>query len=151
MKIDVKTVSRYLDLLEKGFVITRLGGFSGNLRKEVTSKAKYHFLDNGIRNAVISQFNNLTDRNDTGTLFENFVLMERRKKCACDSIYHNAYFWRTYQGQELDLVEERDGKLIGIEIKWNYKKKPKKPKDWSKYKNAEFKVINSDNYLDFVL
>lgn len=152
LRVDVKTVARYLDLLEKTFVIKRLGGFSRNLRKEVTSKAKYYFYDNGVRNAVISQMNLLEDRNDHGALFENFILMERMKKLAYEDFYGNLYFWRTYDGQEIDLVEEIDGKLAGFECKWSEKKKGKIPKDWRKhYDGATFTVINRDNYLDFVL
>lgn len=152
IKLDVKTVARYLDILEKGFVIRRIGGFSGNLRKEVVSKAKYYFWDNGIRNAVISQFNSLDSRNDIGILWENFIMMERIKKCACQNIHGSFYFWRTYDKQELDMVEERDGKLYGYEFKWSEKNKTKKPKDWlNAYSNAELKTINRDNYLDYIL
>lgn len=152
LKIDVKTVARYLDLLEKGFVIRRIGGFSRNLRKEVVSKAKYYFLDNGIRNAVISQFNPLDARNDVGILWENFLVVERLKKCAYQDIYGTFYFWRTYDGQEIDLVEEREGKLFGYEFKWSDKKKEKVPKDWLiSYDNAEFEVISRSNYLEFIL
>ena len=150
LKIDVKTVGRYLDLLEKSFVIKELGGFSRNLRKEITKKSKYYFFDNGVRNAVIDQFNKLEDRNDIGALFENFMIMERVKKCSYDDIYNTSYFWRTYDGQEVDLVEERDGGLFGYEFKWSAQKKPDAPQDWLGYKNAEFKIINKENYLDFV-
>lgn len=151
LKIDVKTIDRYLNLLEKSFVIKRISGFSRNLRKEIVSKAKYYFLDNGIRNAVISQFNKPEDRNDIGALFENFIITERIKKCFYEDKYNVFYFWRTYDGQEIDLIEERRGKLFGFEIKWGFTKKITSPKDWLGYKNAEFKVINKDNYLDFVL
>lgn len=152
LKIDVKTVARYLDILEKGFVIRRIGGFSRNLRKEIVSKAKYYFLDNGIRNAVISQFNPLDARNDVGILWENFLVVERIKKCSYQDIYGTFYFWRTYDGQEIDLVEEREGKLFGYEFKWSDKKKEKVPKDWLiSYDNAEYEVISRSNYLDFIL
>lgn len=151
LAIDVKTVARYLDLLEKSFIIKAHWGFSRNLRKEIAKKGKYYFLDNGIRNAVISQFNDLKDRNDVGQLFENFVYSERLKKLEYDNIYGSLYFWRTYNGQEIDIIEERDGKLYGFEIKWN-KDKLKPPKDWLlTYKNAEYKIINQDNYLDYIL
>ena len=150
--IDVKTVARYLDLLEKTFVVKRLGGFRRNLRKEVTAKAKYCFLDNGVRNGIISQMNPLEDRNDHGALFENFVLMERIKKHTYEDYYGNFYFWRTYDGQEIDLVEEIDGKLDGFELKWSESKKPKIPKDWTRhYGDASHTVIHRENYLDFVL
>lgn len=152
VKLDVKTVGRYLDILEKAFVIKRIGGFSRNLRKEIATKAKYYFLDNGIRNAVISQFNTLDSRNDTGILWENFMVMERLKKCAYRGIYGSFYFWRTYGGQEIDLVEEREGRLYGYEFKWADTKKQKTPKDWLKtYHNAEFATITRENYLEFIL
>lgn len=149
--IDVKTVGRYLDLLEKTFIITRLGGFSRNLRSEITSKSKYFFLDNGVRNAVIAQFNPLDSRNDTGQLFENFIIMERTKKRSYKGIYGTAYFWRTHQQQEIDLIEERDGKLFAYECKWSVKKKVVAPKEWiSIYPNATFAVITAQTYLDFI-
>ena len=151
LSIDVKTVQRYLDLLTKAFVITRLGGFSGNLRQEVTSKAKYYFLDTGIRNAIIAQFNDLGQRQDVGQLWENFVLVERMKKRAYTHIYANTYFWRTYSQQEIDLVEEREGRLFGYECKWASQAQPPAPRQWREaYPQAEFAVITPDNYLDFV-
>ncbi len=152
LNIDIKTVGRYLDLLEKGFVIRSVGGFSRNLRKEVKNKYEYFFLDNGIRNAVINQYNNIEDRNDVGALFENFVVMEREKKCFYDEIYRNYYYWRTYEGKEIDLIEEYGGKLYGTEIKWSEKRKVVEPVEWKRnYDNSEFQIVNKDNYLDFVL
>lgn len=151
LSIDVKTVGRYLDLLEKSFVIMPVTGFSRNLRSEIVSKNKYYFLDNGIRNAVISQFNGLPDRNDAGQLFENFVLMERLKKRAYQHILRNAYYWRTYEQQEIDLVEEGEGKLEGYEVKWGTDKIISAPKDWGKnYTDATFQIIHRENYLDFI-
>lgn len=150
--VDVKTVQRYLDLLEKSFVIIRLGGFSRNLRKEVSSKAKYYFLDNGIRNAVIAQFNGLEQRNDLGVLWENFMVVERLKQRAYRAIHANMYFWRTYDQQEIDLVEERGGRLFGYEFKWSQKKNIPAPKSWrAAYPQTEFHVIHPDNYLDLLL
>ena len=150
--LDVKTIARYLDILEKTFVLKRVGGFSRNLRKEVATKAKYYFYDNGVRNAVISQFNSLKNRNDIGPLFENFIVMERMKSNSYKQRYGSSYFWRTYEGQEIDLVEERDGRLYGFEMKWSSKAKKKIPKDWkTSYSNSSYKVINRDNYLDFIL
>lgn len=149
--IDVKTVGRYLDLLEKSFVITKIGGLSRNLRSEVTSKAKYFFLDNGIRNGVILQFQGLDSRDDKGRLWENFIVIERMKKRSYKNILASVYFWRTYEGAEIDLVEEKEGKFFGFECKWSVKKKIKPPKEWLKtYPQAEFKVITPDNYLDFI-
>ena len=150
--MDVKTAQRYLDLLEKAFVIIRVGGFSRNLRKEVTSKAKYYFYDNGIRNALIAQFNPLEQRNDVGQLWENFVFVERLKRRTYAPLYANVYFWRTYDQQEIDIVEEREGKLFGYECKWSFTKRIAPPKSWSAaYPDAAFSVITSDNYGDFVL
>ena len=152
IRLDVKTVGRYLDIFEKAFIIRRIGGFSRNLRKEIVSKAKYYFIDNGIRNGVISQFNPLNSRNDTGLLWENFLASERIKKCAYQDIYGSFYFWRTYEGHEIDWVEEREGKLFGYEFKWAEKRKDKAPKDWQgTYDNAEYKIINTENYQDFIL
>ncbi len=146
--LDVKTVDRYLDLLEKGFVIKRLGGFSRNLRNEITNKSKYYFLDNGIRNALISQFNYTDKRNDIGALFENFLIMDKMKN---NNLIGNYYFWRNYEGKEIDLIEEREGTLFAYEFKWN-KVKIGVPKNFiDNYKNSKFKVINKDNYLDFLL
>ncbi|MBI4687160.1 MAG: ATP-binding protein [Nitrospirae bacterium] len=152
IKLDVKTVGRYLDIFEKAFVIKRIGGFSRNLRKEIVSKAKYYFLDNGIRNAVISQFNPINSRNDIGALWENFLASERLKKCAYQEMYGSFYFWRTYDGQEIDWLEEREGSIFGFEFKWSEKKTVKMPKDWLKtYPNAGLQVINHGNYLKFIL
>jgi len=151
VKLDVKTVSRYLDILEQAFVIVRLGGFSRNLRNEVTSKAKYYFLDNGIRNAIIGQYNLLDSRNDIGALWENFIVAERLKKRSYTGIYGNIYFWRTYDGKEIDYVEERDGGLFGFECKWTMRKKDKPPKKWlESYPGATFELVTPDSYLDFV-
>lgn len=149
--IDVKTVLRYLDLLEKAFVIIRLGAFSRNLRQEISNRAKYYFFDNGIRNALVAQFNDLDQRNDVGQLWENFVFVERMKRRAYKAIYANAYFWRTYDQQEIDLVEEREGKLFGYECKWSPRKAVSAPRSWlSGYADAEFAVITPENYLEFL-
>jgi predicted AAA+ superfamily ATPase len=152
LSVDVKTVGRYLDLLEKSFVLFRLSGFSRNLRNEVTNRAKYYFYDTGIRNAVVAQFNRLDQRNDAGQLWENFALVERLKQRTYFGPYANAYFWRTYDQQELDLVEEREGKLFGYEFKWSTRKTVSAPRSWhGAYPNAEFQLITPENYLDFLL
>lgn len=149
--IDYKTVARYLDLLEKAFVIFNLRGFSRNLRNEITKKSKYYFYDNGIRNAIVSNFNALELRNDIGALWENFLLMERLKKQSYKNIYANSYFWRTWDLKEIDFLEEREGKLYGYEFKWG-NKLTQAPKEWLKtYTNAEFQTINQGNYLEFIL
>lgn len=156
LSIDSKTVARYLDLLEKGFILINLRGFSRNLRKEISKKSKYYFYDNGIRNAIISNFNPIILRDDVGKLWENFLFAERLKKQTYKTIYTNNYFWRTWGGKEVDFVEERGGKLFGYEFKWSTKKTVsakhyRAPKNWlTTYKNATFEIITPNNYLDFV-
>jgi len=144
------TVERYLDLLEKVFVINRLSGFSRNLRKEITKNHRYYFTDNGIRNAVIQNFNPISLRDDVGEIWENYILAERMKWREYLRISGNAYFWRTYDKKEIDLVEERSGKLHGYEVKWG-KTAKRAPKDWRvHYPRADFQIIHRDNYLDFI-
>lgn len=152
LSIDVKTVGRYLDLLEKAFIIMRLSAFSRNLRSEVVSTSKYFFFDNGIRNAVISQFNSLDLRNDTGSLWENFLIMERVKKRSYQNIHGYSYFWRTYGQKEIDLIEEREGKIFPYEFKWSSKGKVLPPKEWAAaYPQAEkLLTVTPDNYLEFI-
>ncbi len=151
LQIDPKTVARYLDLLEKSFIIVKLGGFSRNLRNEITSKHKYYFLDLGVRNAVIAQFNDLPMRQDQGALWENFVFIERLKSGAYKGFYGWRYFWRTYQGQEVDIVEDIENQLHGFEAKWSTVKRVSVPSEWKeKYANSSFTVITPDNYLDYV-
>lgn len=148
--IDHKTVTRYLELLEKSFVIFRLGGFSRNLRKEVSKMGKYYFFDLGVRNALISNFNDLDTRNDVGQLWENFLMIERIKNNRYNGASVNYYFWRTYDQKEIDLIEERNGKLYGYEFKWN-KNRIAPPKEWLEtYKNGSYEVIDINNYVDFV-
>ena len=151
VNIDVKTVARYLDLLEKGFVIKSLTGYSSNLRNEVTSKAKYYFFDNGIRNGIIQQYNSLDLRMDAGQLWENFVFIERLKYRSYTNKYANMYFWTTYSQQEIDIVEENQGKLFGYESKWSEKRQLQAPKEWKiTYPNAMFSFITPKNYLEFI-
>lgn len=148
--IDAKTVGRYLDLFEKSFVLYNLRGFSRNLRKEITKKSKYYFYDNGIRNAIIANFNDVEIRNDIGAIWENFLIIERLKKTSYHSISSNKYFWRTWDQKEIDYIEEREGRLFAYEFKWNGEAKP--PKEFSEaYPDAEFRTINKGNYLDFIL
>jgi len=156
--VDTKTAARYLDLFEKSFVVYNLRGFSRNLRSEIVRKSKYYFYDNGIRNAVIANFNELNLRNDAGELWENFLFMERLKKRSYQNIYANSYFWRTWEHREIDLIEEREGKLFAFEFKWgNGKTNPstslrvKSPKQWTEaYPEALFEVIDRENYLEFI-
>lgn len=148
--VDTKTVARYLDLFEKAFVVFNLRGFSRNLRSEIVRKGKYYFYDNGIRNGVIANFNEMGLRNDGGELWENFLFMERLKKRSYQNIYANSYFWRTWERREIDLIEEREGKLFAFEFKWG-KGKTKPPKQWTEaYPEALFEVIDRENYLEFI-
>lgn len=151
LMIDAKTVARYLDLLEKSFVLYNLRGFSRNLRKEVTKKGKYYFYDLGIRNALIANFNPLPLRHDIGQLWENFLVIERLKKQTYQKILANNYFWRTWDQQEIDWLEDRGGILHGYEFKWS-KQKVSVPKGWLEtYEHAKFEVIHKDNYISFVV
>lgn len=151
LHIDVKTVARYLDLLEKSFVLCKLGGLSSNLRNEVTAKHKYYFLDLGVRNVVIAHFNRLDMRSDVGQLWENFIFIERLKKTTYQGFYGRRYFWRTYQGQEVDFVEEIEQQLSGFETKWSPTKKVTALSGWIEhYPQAAFNVITPENYLEFI-
>lgn len=147
--LDVKTVSRYLDLLEKAYVIKKISCYSNNKRNEVTNKAKYYFLDNGIRNGVINQFNSLDLRNDVGQLFENFIIIEKIKDITYRSDNTEIYFWRTLQQHEIDLVLVKDKIVKGYEIKWNKGKVNTTAKNHflSTYKKASVEIINNENFL----
>ena len=150
LSMSKNTVDRYLDLLSKVFIIFKVNSFSRNLRKEITKQSKWYFYDNGIRNAVISNFTHLDSRGDVGLLWENFLVMERMKFQSNNRIITNNYFWRTYDQQEIDWVEEREGKLFGYEFKWQ-QQKVKAPGAWKKaYPDAEFKIISQSNYIDFI-
>ncbi|HOY50057.1 MAG TPA: DUF4143 domain-containing protein, partial [Flavobacteriales bacterium] len=149
--ISKNTVDRYLDLLQKVFVIQKLQGFSRNLRKEVTRHARYYFTDNGIRNALINNFNALPLRNDVGELWENYLMMERLKFQSYTNLHSLNYFWRTYQQQEIDWVEDRNGKLYAYECKWKDSGKVKIPSAWKDaYPESEFSVISPSNYLNWI-
>ena len=149
--IAKQTVERYLDLLEKVFIIKKIQGFSRNLRKEITKTHRYYFWDNGVRNAVINNFNPLKIRNDGGMLWENLLFTERLKTQEYLGIHSNNFFWRTYDQKEIDMVEERDGKLFGFEFKL-HAQKAKTPALWTEtYKDAKFKLVNRENFLDFLL
>jgi hypothetical protein len=144
------TIERYLDLLEKAFVIFKRGGFSRNLRKEIVKNNRYYFYDVGIRNALINNFNPPGLRNDLGQLWENYIIYERLKFQEYRREYVNSFFWRTYQRQEIDLVEEKNGEIHGYEIKLS-PKTLKTPSEWKKaYPDASFELIHSDNYLNFI-
>lgn len=151
LEMSKNTVARYLDLLEKAFVLINVGGFSRNLRKEVTKTSRYYFYDLGVRNAVINNFSYPGDRNDMGQLWENFLFIERLKKLTYQQAFANFYFWRTWNRQEIDLVEERDGKLFGYEFKYN-NKQPMAPALWREtYPEAGYQVVNRDNFMEFIV
>jgi predicted AAA+ superfamily ATPase len=148
--ISKNTVDRYLDLLTKVFVIYKRGGYSKNLRKEIVKSQRWYFFDNGIRNALINNFSLLPARQDVGQLWENYILAERIKKNSYNQNEVNSYFWRTYDQQEIDLVEEKDSLLNAYEMKWK-NQHVKKPVAFSKaYTDAGFEVIHQDNYLEWI-
>ncbi len=149
--IDNQTVEKYIQLLEKTFVIFRLGAFSRNLRKELKRSRKIYFCDNGIRNSIIANFNPPELRDDAGALWENFIIAERMKYIRNNNIWANTYFWRTQDQQEIDYIEERDGKLYAFEIKWNLKSRVRLSKTFSAaYKDSTFGVINPENFYGFL-
>lgn len=150
LQIDRNTVERYLDLFSKVFIIFRTGGFSKNLRKEVTKSSKWYFFDNGIRNALINNFLPPLQRQDIGLIWENYLAAERMKYNSYSRKNPFVYFWRTYDQQELDWVEVRDDMISGYEFKWN-DGKIKFPKAFVEaYPDAGTHWINRDNFIDFV-
>ncbi|GJM32312.1 MAG: ATPase [Saprospiraceae bacterium] len=149
IEVDKNTIKRYIDILEKGYVIFRLGSFSRNLRNEIKSNNKIYFYDNGIRNVIIGNFNQLSLRQDKGSLWENFLISERLKQNNYKISLAKSYFWRIRQ-QEVDYVEEQGGEIYGYEFKWSPKKKLRLPKTFVEKYNAKEKVINRDNFREFV-
>lgn len=151
LQLGKGTVDKYLDLLSKVFIIHKVSGFSRNLDNEITKKNKWYFYDNGIRNALINNFNLLALRDDKGKLWENYLISERLKRQEYQRMHHSNFFWRTHTKQEIDWVEEKDGKLAGYEFKWTTKKQPKPPALWAKaYPNAQFHVMHPKDYLEFI-
>lgn len=149
--INRKTVENYIDLLEKNFIIFRLNPYFKNKRNEISkSKRKIYFYDVGIRNAAINNFGDFSNRNDIGALWENLVIIERMKFQEYNFLNSMNYFWRTYDGAEIDWVEERDGKIFGYEIKWNVSVGKQPPASWKKYENSEYKTINPETLSGFV-
>jgi len=147
--LDLKTVERYIDLLEKNYVIFRLPPYFINQRKVLSKQNKIYFYDLGIRNALINNFNPLTKRDDVGALWENFLIIERIKLNAYTNRYVSNFFWKTYDGTEVDYVEQYADSLDGYEIKWNHKKKTA-PESWLKNPNSSYRLINIDNYKEFL-
>lgn len=145
------TIQKYIDILEKGYIVFRLNSFSRNLRNEIKRNRKIYFYDNGIRNMIIGNFNPLKLRTDVGALWENFLISERRKQNIYKETFARMYFWRTKQQQEIDFVEEKDGKVFGFEFKWKSRTKIKLPGTFIKAYNAETKVIVRNNFREFVV
>ena len=149
LALSRNTVEKYLDLLTKTFVIYRLPAYSRNPRKEVSKAGKWYFYDNGIRNAIIGDFRPLALRQDVGALWENFLISERIKMN--DNLHHRTeyYFWRTYSGQEIDLIEERNGEVKAFEFKWG-NKNPKVPASFKEqYPDVSYTVVTRSNFVDF--
>lgn len=150
--IDVKTIESYIDVLEKSYIIFRLSSYSNNMRNELKHSKKIYFYDNGVRNALISNFSDVSMRADTGALWENFVIAERVKRNSYSQMWCNSYFWRSKTQNEVDYIEEYDGQLHAYEFKYNSKKRATVPISFSNnYPEASFEEITPENVEDFVL
>ncbi len=149
--VDKNTISNYIDLLQKGFIVFKLSSFSRNLRNEIKMSRKIYFYDVGVRNMVIGNFTNLELRQDKGALWENFLIAERLKQNAYKRSLAKMYFWRTVRQQEIDFVEEESGNLLAFEFKWKAKGKPKTPKPFLDTYNTEAKIIDRNNFREFVM
>jgi predicted AAA+ superfamily ATPase len=148
---DKKTVQTYVDLLEKVFVIFKLEPLSKNMRNEISTSRKIYFYDNGIRNSILGNFQSFEFRSDKGALWENFLVSERLKLNSYSKSFRKSYFWRTYQQQEIDYIEEFDGIFNAYEFKWNPKKYGSFPSTFRDTYNPELlKTIHSDNFIEFV-
>lgn len=145
------TIQKYIDILEKGYIVFRLHSFSRNIRNEIKRNRKIYFYDNGIRNMIIGNFNQLKLRADVGVLWENFLLAERIKQNLYKDTFARMYFWRTKQQQEVDFVEEKNGEISGYEFKWNPKTKIKFPETFVKTYNANTKKIDRKNFREFII
>ena len=148
--INRLTVEKYIDLLEKSFIIFKLKSFSKNKRKEISKNFKIYFYDLGIRNSIIQNFNSLDLRTDTGALWENFCILERKKYLLQTAPYRQTYFYRTYSGQEVDYIEENAGNITAYEFKWNDKKNVKKIPAFTKTYNIQISKVTPVNYISFV-
>lgn len=148
---DVKTVDNYIYLLEQVFVVYRLGALSRNERNEISTKKKIYFYDNGIRNALIGNFNPIVTRNDIGALWENFLMTERKKLLAYNGFHGRTYFWRNKQQAEVDYIEEIDGNIYAFEFKWNPEARSKFPQAFlDSYQPAETKIIHRENFWQWL-
>ena len=149
--VDKNTISNYITILQKGYVVFKLGSFSGNLRNEIKKNKKIYFYDNGIRNMILGNFSSLNLRQDTGALWENFLISERLKQNNYKGSLAKMYFWRTKQQQEIDLVEETAGRLTGYEFKWNAKQNVRLPKTFIENYKAKQEIIDRNNFREFVV
>ncbi len=148
---DKNTVSKYIDILQKGYVIFKLNSFSRNLRNEIKTNKKIYFYDTGVRNMIIGNFNSMNLRTDKGALWENFLIAERVKQIEYKQSLAKMYFWRTKQQQEVDFVEEYNGQIFGFEFKWNKKKTLRLPKTFTEAYNSVNQIIDRENFRDFVM
>ncbi len=149
--VDKNTIIKYIEILQKGYVVFKLGSFSKNIRNEIKMNKKIYFYDNGVRNMVIGNFDPLELRNDKGALWENFLISERIKQIEYKQSLAKTYFWRTKQRQEIDYVEENAGNITGYEFKWSDKKKVKLPRKFLETYNAKDHVIHRKNFREFVI
>ncbi len=150
--VDRATVEKYIDLLEKTFVVFKLQAMNNNQRNEIRNSRKIYFYDTGVRNAILQNFNPLSLRNDVGALWENFLIAERLKYNTYNKRYVFQYFWRNYYGQEIDYVESENGQLSAFEFKWNERKKSKVPQSYAKiYPDSTFSIINRTTFNEFLL
>lgn len=150
--LDKETVEKYIQLLEQSYVIFRLTSLSRNMRKELKKSRKVYFYDNGIRNALLSDFRPANNRQDIGGLWENFLISERKKQLHYNNLHSNTHFWRTHSQQEIDYIEERNGVLHTFEFKWNPKKKAQLPKSFENaYPNHTFNIIHPNNVTEWLL
>ena len=152
LQVDNKTIEKYIDLLEKAFVIFKLPALSNNVRNEIKKGRKIYFYDNGIINAVTGNFNPLAQRTDIGSLWENYIISERIKLLNIQQSEASSYFWRTTQQQEIDYIEKSTDQILACEIKWNAKSKYKIPVTFSaNYENVTSKIVSPENYEEFLL
>ncbi len=151
VNIDKNTISKYIDILQKGYVIFKLGSFSRNIRNEIKTNKKVYFYDNGVRNMIIGNFDPLELRTDRGAIWENFLISERIKQNEYKESLAKTYFWRTKQQQEVDFVEDKAGKVYGYEFKWHDKKQVRLPGRFVETYNAYEKVIDRNNFREFVI
>jgi predicted AAA+ superfamily ATPase len=150
VNVDKNTISKYIDILQKGYIVFKLGSFSRNVRNEIKTSKKIYFYDNGIRNMIIGNFDPINLRTDKGALWENFLISERIKQIEYKQSLARTYFWRTKQQQEVDFVEDNGGKITGFEFKWMNKKNAKLSKTFTENYNADSKVIDRENFREFI-